>query len=317
MRSIQRALILKLGSWAFVLALAAGIGFYLYMRSALLAQFDQSLAAKARTVGTQFRRESDGRLEFEFSKKAMPEFGRQVRPEYFQVRLPDGTPVASSKSIEGASIQGAPEAFPVECIWNLTLRDGRPGRAIRMWVRVPSEHTDSSEVKDKPGVRVPRGASVVIALAASRGELDEQLGTLLSSLLVVAATLSIGSVLCLNWTIRRVLRPLHQVAEEATHINAASLDSRFAIESMPLELQPICKQLNDLLGRLQSAFGRQQRFSSNIAHELRTPIAELRSLAEVSIKWPDDGEQSPQRFQDALDIARQMQSIVDTLLALA
>src|SRR2546423_465126 len=252
MKSIQRALILKLGSWAFVLALAAGIGFYLYMRSALLAQFDQSLAAKARTVGTQFRREGDGRLEFEFSKKAMPEFQRQERPEYFQIWLPDGKALASSKSIEGASLQGSPEPFPVECIWNLTLRDGRPGRAIRMWVRVPSEHTDSIESKDKPGVRVPRGASVVIALAASRSELDQQLGTLLSSLLVVAATLSIGSVLCLNWTIRRVLRPLHKVAEQATLINAASLDSRFAIETVPLELQPICNRLNDLLVRLQS-----------------------------------------------------------------
>jgi len=317
MRSIQRSLILKLGSWAFVLALAAGIGFYLYMRSALLAQFDQSLAAKARTVATQFRREGDGRLEFEFSRKAMPEFQRQEHPEYFQIWLPDGRPLASSRSIEGASLQGSPESFPVECVWNLTLRDGRPGRAIRMWVRVQTEHTDSAESKEKPGVRVPRGASVVIALAASRSELDQQLRALLTSLLIVAAALSAGSVLCLSWTIRRVLRPLHQVAERASHIDAASLDSRFAIESMPLELQPICTRLNDLLGRLQSAFARQQRFSSNIAHELRTPIAELRSLAEVSIKWPDDGEQSSQRFHDALDIARQMQSIVDTLLALA
>ncbi len=317
MKSIQRSLIFKLGSWAFLLALAAAIGFYLYMRSALLEQFDHSLAAKARTVATQFRREGDGRLEFEFSKKAMPEFQRQERPEYFQIWLPDGKPLASSRSIEGASLGGSPEPFPVECIWNLTLRDGRPGRAIRMWVRVQTEHTDSVENKEKPSVRVPRGASVVIALAASRSELDQQLGTLLYSLLVVAALLSAGSVLCLNWTIRRVLRPLHQVAEEATRINAASLDSRFAIETMPLELQPICTRLNDLLGRIQSAFARQQRFSSNIAHELRTPIAELRSLAEVSIKWPDEGEQSSQRFHDALDIARQMQSIVDTLLALS
>jgi len=129
--------------------------------------------------------------------------------------------------------------------------------------------------------------------------------------------LSIGSILCLHWTIRRVLRPLHRVGEQAMTIDAASLSNRFEIEKMPLELVPICTRLNDLLGRLEGAFARQKRFSANVAHELRTPIAELRSLAEVSIRWPDDAEPSSQRFQDALDIARQMQSIVDTLLALA
>jgi two-component system sensor histidine kinase QseC len=317
MKSIQRALIFKLGFWAFALALLTGVGFYLYMRSALLTEFDHSLAAKARTVATQVKREGDGRLEFEFSKKAMPEFHRSYRPEYFELWLPEGAPIASSKSLNGGHIENSPEPFPTECLWNLTLRDGRAGRAIRMWVRIPEEPPDAEDFKGLPGTHVPRGASVVVALAASRSELDAQLGTLLWSLLLVSAMLSLGAILCLNWTIRRVLRPLHEVGEQATRIDATSLDHRFAVHTMPRELQPICNRLNDLLGRIESAFGRQKRFASNVAHELRTPIAELRSLAEVSIKWPDDAEQSSQRFHDALDIARQMQTIVDALLALA
>ena len=104
MRSIQKALIFKLGFWACALALLAGAGFYLYMRSALTASFDQSLAAKARSVATQLKREGDGRLEFEFSKKSMPEFQRQSKAEYFQIALPEGTPIAASKSLNGSQL---------------------------------------------------------------------------------------------------------------------------------------------------------------------------------------------------------------------
>jgi DNA-binding winged helix-turn-helix (wHTH) protein len=100
MKSIQRALIFKLGFWALSLALLTGIGFYFYMRSALLAQFDQSLAAKARTVATQLKREGDGRLEFEFSKKAMPEFQRDS-PGIFSDLAERRHALAASKSLEG------------------------------------------------------------------------------------------------------------------------------------------------------------------------------------------------------------------------
>src|SRR5262249_5544979 len=66
------------------------------------------------------------------------------------------------------------------------------------------------------------------------------------------------------------------------------------------------------LGRLEASFARERRFSANVAHELRTPIAELRSLAEVALRWPDTGN-----FRDVLDIAVQMERMVTNLLSLA
>ncbi len=68
---------------------------------------------------------------------------------------------------------------------------------------------------------------------------------------------------------------------------------------------------------LQECFDKEQRFTADVAHELRTPIAELRTMAEVALKWPDDPTQALPFYQDTLDAAIQMQQMVDNLLALA
>ena len=86
---------------------------------------------------------------------------------------------------------------------------------------------------------------------------------------------------------------------------------------MPAELLPIGQRLNDLLARLDASFARERRFSADVAHELRTPIAELRALAEVALKWPDDLAAARSALQDALAVALQMESIATGLLALA
>jgi two-component system sensor histidine kinase QseC len=141
---------------------------------------------------------------------------------------------------------------------------------------------------------------------------------LVSALLLVAAFIGIGTVLVVSFVLRHGLKPLEQVAQEAAKIDVQSLHVRFSTDGMPSELQPICRRLNDSLERLMKAFQRERRFTADVAHELRTPIAELRSLADVALKWQSDPEMPlPNFFRDAKDIARQMEAVVTTLLALA
>jgi two-component system sensor histidine kinase QseC len=107
---------------------------------------------------------------------------------------------------------------------------------------------------------------------------------------------------------------LDQLAEQAAGITAESLGTRFPTETLPGELTPISCRLNDLLGRLEQAFERERRFSADLAHELRTPIAELRSFAELALKWPEAREAQTDR--EVLGIALQMEGMVTRLLAL-
>src|ERR1700683_4484395 len=116
--------------------------------------------------------------------------------------------------------------------------------------------------------------------------------------------------------VRRGLRPLRQLGTEADGIDAGSLDHRFSREELPRELVPIAQQFNSLLERIDEAFVRERRFTSDAAHELRTPIAELRRLAEVALKWPDRSE-AERNYRDVWEVAEHMESLVATLLAIA
>jgi len=80
-------------------------------------------------------------------------------------------------------------------------------------------------------------------------------------------------------------------------------------------LKPIAGRLNELLGRLEQSFERERRFSADLAHELRTPIAELRNLAECALKWPESRE--PGTDTEVLAVARHMEALTTSMLALS
>ncbi len=107
-----------------------------------------------------------------------------------------------------------------------------------------------------------------------------------------------------------------RLANQAARIGPETLDYRFDVAALPRELQPICDRLNDLLARLDQAFKRERRLNADIAHELRTPIAELRALTEVARRWPVDAQQAETYFKDAHDVCLRMESMVEALLAL-
>ncbi len=119
--------------------------------------------------------------------------------------------------------------------------------------------------------------------------------------------------------IRKGLRPLDRLAEEVSKVGSSSLSHRFSTEATPTELRPIIVRLNELLERLQSAFHRERRFTSNVAHELRTSIATLKVLAEVGIQEASQqsrGDGSLVFYHDTLAVAGQMEHLVVNLLGL-
>jgi two-component system sensor histidine kinase QseC len=159
--------------------------------------------------------------------------------------------------------------------------------------------------------------ALFILVAAEQGELLAALQRLSLVLWGVGLILLAATALVVTIVSRRGLAPLQSVADQASRIDASKLDARFPAADLPAELESICLRLNDLLSRLEDSFARERCFSADVAHELRTPIAELRSLAEVALKWPSGDPTVVSAFEDALAIAVQMQGIVTGLLGIA
>lgn len=77
--------------------------------------------------------------------------------------------------------------------------------------------------------------------------------------------------------IRGVLKPIRAAVQSAGQVGEGNLSARLPEAGMPSEIRPLLAEFNAVLERLQQAFGEQQRFFANAAHELKTPLALMRS----------------------------------------
>ena len=137
-------------------------------------------------------------------------------------------------------------------------------------------------------------------------------------LLLGAAGVTTGLALLVgNVVVRRGLHPLQSIAAEIAAIDEKCLDAHIAEESTPAEILPIRDRLNNLLSRLREAFERERRFSANVAHELRNPLAGMRSTIEVTLTRDRGGPEYRQALSDCLGIIDGMQAMVGNLLLLA
>lgn len=312
MKSIKRSLSLGLFSVLFLLVGAFGALLYLHARRVLLGQFDAQLKDKASDFAATSEVSGKGEYEFELSKVALPKFEPSSTAEYYQVWGENGAVLLRSPSLEGRDLPRFSADDTKFLFRDISLPDGRAGRAV---VIEYLPRVEEDERKNAPLASVA-GRRLSLVMARSRVELDNILRALLLFIVLLGFGLPSLAGILVRRLILRGLRPLDRVAEQAASIDADGLWQRFPGTELPRELMPICVKLNEMFERLEASFARERRFVDSAAHELRTPIAELRSLAEVALRYADDPELR-ETFQDALDIAVQMGRLTDALLALA
>lgn len=98
---------------------------------------------------------------------------------------------------------------------------------------------------------------------------------------IALATMAMGM---LGWfVVRRGLSPLQAIKRQASEITANRLYTRLPADAIPLELADLAETLNDMLSRLEDSFLRLSDFSSDLAHELRTPVSNLLTQTQVTL----------------------------------
>ena len=177
-------------------------------------------------------------------------------------------------------------------------------------------------VAGAPGL--PAGATVVVggvavpaevardAVEASARDQVLRAGLVAFPLVVVAAGI-------VAWIlVGRVLAPLHQVIATAGRLSARSLDERLSLDAARGEVAELAAAFDAMLDRLQAAFDAQSRFVANAGHELRTPLAVLRTEIDVTLQDPDADAAELRRMGEVVrDAGRRCDELVTGLLLLA
>lgn len=116
---------------------------------------------------------------------------------------------------------------------------------------------------------------------------------------------------------RRSTRPLREVAETARQIESSTLNERIRAEGYPVEIRVLAVAFNGMLERLEESFLRLSRFSADIAHELRTPVNNIRGEAEVALARTRTPEELLEVVGSCLEESVRLSELIESLLFLA
>lgn len=184
--------------------------------------------------------------------------------------------------------------------------DGVSGRlALQPPLRTREEPLDPLRA---PGWRL-RMTSSEASAAAARRRLDERLRFVLPLVTLLAAAAG-------WWLTGRTLHPVWRMAEAADAIAGADSGARLPITTPHDELGRLGTSFNQLLDRLDAALAQQRRFLADAAHELRTPIARMRSAADLAQLQPDQATDRAALAAIRADLAAASQ-LIGELLQLA
>ena len=118
-------------------------------------------------------------------------------------------------------------------------------------------------------------------------------------------------------TARQGIRPVEEIAATARRITSSHLGERIAAEGYPYELAALALTFNKMLDRLEDSFGRISQFSGDIAHDLRTPVNNIRGEAEVALARARTVDEYRDVLGSTLEEAVRLSDLISNLLFLA
>jgi signal transduction histidine kinase len=282
---------------------------YLSVRASLFAEFDfalkssaEALAALTEQVGPNVRMEPE--------VHALPDYTQKRRmPDYFSTWIDGDHLIAASNSLAGQTLAHPTPAVGASITTAVTLPDGTPGRQTTLSF-VPA-------IEDPPGHITPGTHVATLAVARHTKDLDRKLLRLLGLLSVVIALATLAAAGAMLLVVRRGLRPLGLMAARIQTIGKDNLSKRVELSDAPPELTVVALRLNELLDRLQVTMIRERRFTADVAHELRTPLAGIAVLLDVCATRRRTTEEYERTLDKCQRIVRAMHAMVESLMTIA
>ena len=321
--SIQRRLLFSVGLTTTGMLLLAGVMLDYAIRDALIANFDAALTTDVQTFAHLVDFE-EGEVRSEFDERTIPRFSRLDRPDYYELQHEDGRTL--ERLPELAKVDYQPVAGPLTApeFRNLILPGGRLGRQAGVRFTPALHQPDVDDPIPSPSDQAITGPipSVTLMMARDTHDLNRTMNRvrwIIAGILggAVLVSVAVGKLL-----IPIALEPLHATAQRISQLSPdhfGAVEERFMVDAShaPEEILAVVDRLNELLRGLRNVLSRERAFSANIAHELRTPLAGLRTILEVSLNRPRSTEESLATTKQCLQITIQTQTVIENILTIA
>ncbi|MDE1990083.1 MAG: sensor histidine kinase N-terminal domain-containing protein [Betaproteobacteria bacterium] len=275
-----------------LLSLAAGItlssAVYFTHRAArqeLDALFDAQLSETANVLLGTARREMAERIEH--GTDEMPVATEYEQTLVYQVWDHNGLIVRSAAAPPTPLGPRAPGFIQANV-------DGKPWRLLTRW---DPTHEFMIQIAEPMDGREHVARLIAIKMLAP--------SVTLIPLLTLLIWLSVGTG----------LRPLRQLRREVVQRSARRLEP-LALQSVPIEVTPLVAALNDLFGRLRQSIESEKRFTADAAHELRTPLAALKTQAQVAQR-AQSSEDRDTALRHVIEGVDRATHLIEQLLTLA
>jgi two-component system sensor histidine kinase QseC len=251
-----------------------------------------------------------------YLEKSMPEYSNVSNHEYYQMWFKSGETLSRSNSLNQNNLTRVNTVSPLPQYFNIELPNGKLGKAIQ--ISFPPVVDNLASRNTVPYNLDTLGQEEITLVLALNTNYMEVIKNRVSYILLISLVL----LLLTSWWIIRYalfkgMSPLQELHNQLAEIRVDNFAKRIRLSTPVAELDSVEKQLNELLVRLEASYKREKLFSSSVAHELRTPICEIRNIAEVALSFPSSNEDDQSAYKDVQQASIQMQDIVDNLLALA
>jgi heavy metal sensor kinase len=286
--------------------LAAGLlfaGVY-YTNRRLLNTLDAGMQARAMSVAALVRYEEDASGNVYFDNSLMPPSLDPSHPDLFAVWTQKSGLLTRSRTWP-AGLELLPTG---ERYWDFD------------WHGIPYHATRATglPVLDREEGKGFQPQTLTIVYAAPLIRLQEQVREAGIFIALASFGLLVVTVALALWGIGRGLRPLQHLAGQAALVSADDWQLRVPEDAEQMEeLRPLTQSMTTMLARLEHSFIQQREFVGNAAHELKTPVAVLKSTLQSLLQRPRSSEEYQAGLKDALDDLERLEQLLQGMLRLA
>lgn len=304
--SLRRRLTLLSCSLAFGIALVVTILLHLRNERQLLLHLEKTLETRAHEVITVLQ---SGRPYPTLEEFLLIET-KDADTYFYTIRDAQGRILARSRNLAGREL-------PMPSGW----RPGDEAPAVHLHT-APHPVSSAGRIRLRserarlaPGTREP--TTVVIQTAVSLALFEATVRRTLRDALLVAA-IGLSGVFFLLWFVTtRALQPVTAMTRKASEITATNLRHRLPLTGRGDELDELARVLNDMLDRLGGSLRQMEQFSSDAAHQLRTPLTRIRGELDLILRREDVSDPSRSQLEKVQEELEGMSRLCGRLLLLA